>query len=449
MPFTPELPPEIRRRLLARLVALSRYKDVAEGDPLGTVLGVNGDEYASHQQKLKEMVDGYYFDANGEVLDERADQLPEEFERRRGPRSARGGGIFLTRSDASGEETYDPGSILAGRSGAPSLSYLNTSTITFGVGVYTVSLNEFICTATGVVGRAPAGAVDTLVGAAGTIYDVGSVLPMTGGYDREEDPEYRARCRAWARSLTRTTPDAIVATAMNFSDEDGAAVRFSTPVLWEDPEHLGYCELIVDDGFGFVGYYDAAVDTTGVFPTITGSVRHQIIFDMPAKTPPMLWINGAGPFQLPHPDFMVIEERGLCIIREDPQFITPVGTWVMGGHQVYKRFIANLQAHVEIMCRAGGNRVRVVVPDPQEIFVTANVTVTEGSDIDIIFDRVKKGIVSYMSKLPPGQPLLFFRLGADLSTIPGVHNIKFDQGDVYAANPRTKLIIYYSSITLR
>lgn len=450
MPYTPELPPEIRRRWVTRFVGLSKLRDLAEGDDFGTFFGVMADELSSHQQLLKEFIDGHFLDAKGEVLDERIAQLPGGFRPRQGAKAARGGGITLYREDASQSEVYDPGSITLGRSSAPSLSYLNFGTVTFAPGVYSVSGITVICTSTGVTGNAPANGVDTLLGATGTIYRVVSDLPVTGGFDREEDNELQARAKLWVRSLTRTTPDAIVAIAMNFESSDGETLRNSPPTLWEDPDNRGYCELIIDNGFGFVGYTRDAATTTGVFPSVDGTPRFQLPFEYPAVSPPVLSIEGVEATP-PHPDYVTLEERGLIITRESPMYldVTAGNTWEIGGHKVLFGFPAELQAYVEQNCRAAGNRVRVVLPDPQPIQISANVTVEDGYTFEDVFDRIKRGITIYMARLPPGQPLLFFRLGGDLITIPGVRNILFDQTDRYPASPRTKLICYYSDITLR
>lgn len=455
MPYTPELPPEIKRRMLSRLVGLSKLVDLAEGSEVGTLLGVVADELSSHQQRLSEYVEAHFLDAGGDLLDERVGQLPGNFSRRRGAQAARGGGVSLTREDTSAEEVYQPGKIVIARSAAPSVSYLNMSTVTFGIGVDTVTDVVFLCSSTGSAGNAPANALDTLLSATGTIYEVTSALPVTGGSDREGDDDLRARAKLWVAALTRTTPDALVAIAMNFVSSDGYSLRYSLPILWEDPDNRGYSELLIDDGFGFTGYTKDAVSQTGTFPDIAGSPRHQVTFDYPAHTAPTLYVNGtpypSGSSAYPHPDFLVLEERGLIITKEAPTYIdvTAGNTWETKGHKVYWGFPAELQAYIEAYCRAAGTRVRVRIPVPQPTRLSANVTVSDGFDVDTVFDRVKRGIVGYAARVPPGQPILMFRLGATLISIPGVRNVKFDVGDLYPNTPRTKLVIYYSGITLR
>lgn len=451
MPFTPELSPEIRRRMVARFIGRSKLRDLAEGDDFGTFLGIMGDELASHQQKLKEYIDGYFFHARGEVLDERAGQLPGDFDKRRKAKAARGGGVTLIRSDASTSNTYPPNSIILSRSGAPSVTYTNRSTVSFSSSSYESTDNVFVCTTTGAVGNAMAGSVNTVNAAPGTIYNVSAPLEFTGGFDREEDDDLSTRMRLWVMSLTRTTPDGIRGIAMNFVSSEGESLRFP-PIVWEDPDNRGYCELLINNGFGFTGYTRDAYETTGTFPTLTGTARFQLPFDFPAHTPPVFYIEGS-PSYSPHPDFISIEERGVLITRESPALLDVSGgrSWAIKGHKVLFGFPAELQAHLEEKCRAAGNRIRVRLPEVTRVTLSANVTKDESDvTIPILFDRIRKGIVSYMMKLPPGEPLIFFRLCADLATIPGVRDIKFDNtGNIVPLSPRNKLITYYSDISLR
>ena len=450
MPFTPEYPDEIRRRMLTRLVATSRLIDLSEGSEFGSILGVVADEMSSVQFKLSEFHRAHLLDARGPLLDDRVAQLPIGFERRRNARYATGGYVTLWRNTAGTTLTFAPGELFFSREDAPQLKYSNTATVTFDAASLTASGINVRCLSTGVIGNAPAGALNVITAAPPDIYQVRNQTGIGGGSERENDDELRARAELWISALTRTTSNSIEAIAVNFVPEaSDQRVRYAR--VWEDPDTRGYCEVLIDDGFGFVGNTRPANTQTGVVPEINGNVaRHQFTFDAPAATAPTLTINGTS-YTAPTSDFLVLEERGVMLMKPNSTSL-PLAAgdeWATGGHQVYIGLPAQLQAYIETNCRAAGSRVRVVLPTVTSLKLSANVTVYPGYDITAVFDAVKRATSDYVSRVSPGSVLLIFRLCGELINIPGVRNIKFDQTDRYPGTPRTKFVCYYNDITLR
>ena len=448
MPFTPEFPDEIRRRMLTRLIATSRLVDLSEGSEFGAILGVVSDEMSSFQQKLGEFHRAHYMDARAELLDDRVSQLPSGFERRRGTAASSGGACTLWRTTVGSELVYDPGSMTFGREDAP-VNYTNVDPIVFEASSYTATNVNIRSVAQGFYTNAPAGSVTVLVNAPPDIYQVRNTLPVSGGRDRESDDDLRSRALLWLGALTRTTSNAIEALAVNFISSADQRVRTAT--VWEDPDNRGYCELLIDDGFGFIGSTKDAVSHTGTVPSIDEVVtRHQFTFDAPAATPPVLTVNGVS-YPSPNNDYLTLEERGLMLMRSNPTTIVVEAgdSWSVGGHKVLTGLPAELQQYIEDNCRAAGTRVRVVIPTLSELRLSANVTVYPGYDIATVFDTIKKATIDYVSRIRPGSPLLIFRLCGELINIPGVRNIKFDQGDRYPGTPRTKFVCFYNNISLR
>ena len=449
MPYTPEFPDEIRRRMLTRLVSTSRLVDLSEGSEFGALLGVVADEMSSFQQKLGEFHDAHFFRANGQLLDDRVAQLPVGFPRRRDARPASGGSCTITRSLAASAATYYPGQLVFGRDDLPNLKYTNTDSVTFGIGVFTATGVNLVCQTPGFFTNAPPGAINTLIAAPGTIYSVTNTLPLSGGAAREEDFELSARAELWVSALTRTTSSSIEALVLNFQGSNGTSVR--TCRVWESPDTPGYCEVLIDDGFGFSGSTRDAVAHTGVVPSIDEyTTRYQFTFDAPANTAPILTIDGVD-YPSPNADYLTVEERGSMLMRSSPTSI-PVSagsSWSTGGHKVLTGLPAEIQSYVEANCRAAGSRVRVRLPEVTELRLSANVTVFPGYNPTAVFNAIKLSIVDYVSRIPPGQPILIFRLAADLIVVPGVRNIIFDQTDRYPGTPSTKFVCYYNSISLR
>lgn len=187
MPFTPEFPDEIRRRMLTRLVATSRLVDLSEGSEFGALLGVIADEMSSFQQKLGEYTDAHFFKANGQLLDDRVAQLPGTFPRRRQARAAAGGSCTVLRDVATSAVTFAPGQLTFTREDASYLKYSNLYSVTFGVGVYSITNVDVICQSPGFETNAPPGAINVVAVAPGSIYSVTNTLPVSGGAAREED----------------------------------------------------------------------------------------------------------------------------------------------------------------------------------------------------------------------------------------------------------------------
>ena len=449
MPYSPEFPDEIRRRMVSRLVATSRLVDLSEGSDYGMMLGVVADEMSSLQQKLGEFHESHFFNCSGQLLDDRCAQMPD-FDQRRPAARARGGGFTVIRSSTAATLSIPPGTLRVGRSDAPDLVYTNEFTITLGIGVASSTNNQFVCTSPGFFGNAPPGVVNRLSAAPSTVTEVYNTLPLVGGRSREDDASLAARAQLFWSSLTRTTRPSLEALALNFR-VPGSDEFIRTISVHESLETPGYTEVFIDNGQGFIGSSRPANLQFGIVPTIDEvNARYQFTFEGPAATPPDLTI-GANTYSSLHPSILVLEERGVLILRASHPGITlsPGDTWQTGGHEVLVGFPAALQQYLAANCRASGVRVRVRLPRTQELSISANVTVMAGASIARVFAEIRAGITAYLADLPPGQPLLFFRLGADLSTIPGVRNIKFDQNDLYPSGQDVKFITYPSNITLR
>jgi hypothetical protein len=357
--------------------------------------------------------------------------------------------VTIWRESAGVAESFSPGSFIFGREDAPDLQYINTDTVTFDAASVVATAINIRCTSPGTLTNAPVGAINILIAAASNVYQCTNTLLVSGGTERELDSELALRAQLWIGALTRTTKSSIESLAVNFVSTGEQRVRTAT--LWEDLDNRGYCELVIDDGFGFAGSIRDAVTQTGTVPSIDEIVtRHQFTFDAPAATAPVLNINGVD-YPSPNKDYITLEERGLMLMRSNPTtVVVETGdSWSIGGHKVLTGLPAELQQYIEDNCRAAGSRVRVVLPSVTNLNLSANVTVYAGYDIAAVFDAVKRSITDYVSRIPPGNPLLMFRLSGELVNIPGVRNIIFDQTDRYPGTPRTKFVCFYNNISLR
>ena len=247
-------------------------------------------------------------------------------------------------------------------------------------------------------------------------------------------------------SLALCQNNALETLALSYTSENGT--RVTTARMWNDPDMLGYSELMVDDGSGFQGIISAAASASGTIPTLQGDGnRYTVYFNYPAATAPVIKVNGV---QVPFSDASVLLEKGVAYLVPNPSIpVTPGMTWTTGEHQVYTGVVANLQNLINDTAVAAGTRVRVVPPEVQLIEISGNLTVVTGSDLRALRQQVRTEILSFISQLAPGEPLLIYNLIGFLSDIDGVLNIVFDQTDIYPGSVRTKLYATDNTITLR
>lgn len=439
-------------QMQARTVGSSKIlTDLAEGDALGTLLGTTAEEISSNERKLQEWHAAYFLDATGTDLDDRVAQLPKEFPRRRGPRAASGGLVSVTRVSSVGTLTIPAGGLVVGRSDLANVFYVNTEDISWidgqsvapGMGQDPIRVR---CVSRGTLGNGDAGVIDIVRSPTDTIRAVSSSQPLTLGSDGEDDTNLRRRARLWLNSLTGWTTRAIEGLAINFTDSNNESILHAR--AFTDPARPGYTELVVDNGYGMVGYTRTAVTRTGTIPTLVSGTRHQFWFDYPAVGDIRIVVDGAprGPSST---DWIALLERGVMITAVTPsEPFTAGDTWSISGHQVFTGVIAELQDYLDNIAVGAGLRVRVVPPRVQYVTLSANV-VTVGQNRVGILAAVKKAIIAFCVGLRPGDPLVIFQLCAELEKIRGVLNVVFDQTDRYCGSLRDKLACTDAHITLR
>ena len=458
MPFNPRLPNEIRQSLVARVVATSPLTDVAEGGVLQTILGVVSDELAMLERRAFDMArsHGITDDVTGEMLRDRVDELPLNFPRPQGERTARGGNLYIVRTSTGSPLTIPAGSLEIGRQDDPTSVITNVAAFTFDVGEsYMPQPGDnditMIAKSPGEASNAPAGAYNVILTAPSTVISAVTQAAMTGGRRRETDAEVRYRALLWLSSLARSQPSALESWALSFVSSTGQTFLFAR--VMEDPDLPGFSYLVVDDGYGTVGYTQPALPRSGEVPTLDAGSRYTFHYDFPAVTAPRLTITrGSDSVTYDPPnEWIAIEERGIMWTNTTLAAldIQPEDTWTIQGHYVYTTAIAELQANVEASWRAAGTRVRVVTPEVAYVSLSGNVVADQGYDLADVISRTKDAIVAHFVTLGLGGDLLMHRLHDDLGNVAGLRNIVFDQGDKMAGSPRHRLTTLPGLLNLR
>ena len=451
MTFAPRLPPEIMSQMLARVLAANDagLTDVSEGGVLATILGSIAQELSNIESRIYILDQSFFLNASGADLDRRVAEFPSTFARRLPAAAASGGKFSLRRTMSPNQLTIPARSLVVLASYNPSVNYTNQNAIVFDANsdVPNVLDQSFIATSLGSnTNLELIGGIDTIVTGTSALLTCTNTVPIYGGSDAEDDTALRIRAQRWIASLALCQNNALETLALSYTAENGT--RVTTARMWNDPDMLGYSELMVDDGTGFQGIISPAVEATGVIPTLQGDGnRYTVYFNYPAATAPVIKVNGV---QVPFNEVSVILEKGVGYIVPNPTItVTPGMTWTTGEHQVYTGVVADLQNLINDTAVAAGTRVRVVPPDVQLIQISGNLTVITGSDIRAVRQQVKDDILAYISQLAPGEPLFIYNLIGFLSDTAGVLNIVFDQTDIYPGSVRTKLYATDSSITLR
>lgn len=456
MPYVPALPPEIAQRILARFTALTGADTLALNGDMATLVGLFAEELSMADRRANEFTLAHHFDPvmPEDVLEQRINQLPLAFPKRRPASAAFGGDFSLRRGTTSASYTYDVGQIRVSPYARPDLVYTNADPVTFGVGQSTADNVNFVCSTPGSVGSYPPGSINVVVESGDSdIIGCTNTASITGR-DTEDKTSLVNRALRWLGSLAQSQRDALESVALNFISSNGQTILHAR--CWSDPDRPGYSRLVVDDGSGMAGQVGIATTISGTVPDLEVGRRYQFVFDAPAVTSPRLTL-GANTYTASLQAWSVLEESGVMWLKPDPAsygiVISPGMSWSIGGHQVYKAgsFIAELQSYINQYCVAAGTRVVVQAPMVQAVTIRANVVFTSGNRVsrNELFTQIKDVILTFVRNLAMGEPLYLFKLIPELQKIEGVENIIFDHGDKYPGSPAHRLITYPSLIILR
>lgn len=447
MAYTPRQPFEVLATLVARAISTSRkLTDVSEGGVLHSILGTVAEEVSSVERRIQEFVDSFFLSGVGANLDRRLNDFPAGFPRRRQATNATGGAFRVERDVPTSAFVVPAGRLVVTASVAPQTAYTNTSPVVFQVGESAVNGVPFRALSPGSAGNLDQpGVIDTIVQGPSAIVEVTNTSPVAGGTDEESSSALIARARRWIASLALTQREALEAVALNFQASDGTVLQHAR--IWGDPDMPGYSELVVDDGTGMQGYTRPANPVGGIVPILIGpGNRYQFRFDAPAATPPQLRINST---LIGQSQYLSQGEFGVLYLNDDSNVAAPGDTWEVSGHLVYTGIIAELQAYLNRICAAAGTRVVVVPPIPQTVDLSAVVVVAPGQNVLNIRSLVRRSIIAFIARLSPGEPLIMYRLIGALNVLPGVVNVRFDQGDAYPGSLKHKLVATEAGITLR
>lgn len=443
MPYKPKTALAYLQEMSARLIARTKLTDLNEGSVLTQLLGAVAEELAANDYRAKKIRESFYLTGvSGTDLERRIAELPLGGIVRKPSIKASGSVLTLVRNNNAeeGEAAYpDTLVITAGsqvaRGDDPSVIYEISVDVGFDVGESTKTDIHVRCTKPGSDGNCAADTITEIVSLHEDIISVTNQKGLSNGRGAERDSELRSRAIQFLSSLARCQPVALEHFCTSFVDpESGVQLVFAK--IFEDPDRRGYCEVYVDDGGGLDGLTEPGQTSEQIVPA---AGPQAVLFHRAPATAPIPKITvtkaGGGVEILKHSnkDYVSLHERGIVYVN--PGKIAAGDTWKIEGadYTTYAAPIKNLQAEIEGDTsnpyfhhgfRAAGTRIVVKPAITNLVKFKINLLVVPYADFVDVAAQLKDDLVSFMSKLHPGQTLYIAQLIDALMSAPRITSLR-------------------------
>ncbi len=451
---------EIHQEMFAVVQVQSELTDSNDSAIANAMLKANAEQIEQAEDLIEvSLLKSLGLEAEGTELDDVVAQW-KGFEPRREASPAQAAALEITRDGDVGTLDVPAGSVFGTLGGK---RVVLTVGVTFQDGSDTYptagqSYGYVVSVQPGPAGNIDQGAVQQVIRAPDGVIGCRNIAALQNGQTRETDAQLRKRFLDYlAGGLTRLPEKGVIAVAKAFRDR---GVRHAS--VWVDPSRP-YAELIVDDGYGFVGLVSPARMVTGTIP-LNGQL--DFWFDAPVvESEVVLVVNDVAVTSV---QWTTLHERGRALLDESAQVWDPGDTWKVYFHHVYGGVIAELQATIEgllmwqgrdVGFRALAARIRVRTPTLEEIGYYVLVVYRGGLDQvgqDLVDAEIRATIQNFHLDLAQGQPLLMLRIKGQLDRIEGAENIHLrdsddpsvEMQDAYPASPRHKLTVTAGGITI-
>jgi|13_taG_2_1085334.scaffolds.fasta_scaffold09362_2 uncharacterized phage protein gp47/JayE len=435
MAFTPRLPTQVERDILAKILGRTNLNDVNVGSTLQTLVNAFATELSSMEARMFNMRRSFAIQNSfGSDLDARVKELPPNGISRITSTNASGAVLKITRLVFVDPLTITAPAIV--QNPTTGINYETTEDIIFAAGEQ-IKENVFVVsTSAGEDGNCDSGKIITVID-----FDIAedvtvtNTKPLTNGVEEETDQSLQARALRFIKSLNRTTPDAVEFLGTSFVSTTNTVFPFAS--LYEDNARPGYAELVVDDGTGLQGQDVLGMHITGVAPS---AGLNYISHDFPATeelTVDNITIrtDGGVVVDITEDDFISIPERGVIYFNNG--IILQDYTYEITNYKVFRGAMAELQKEIEgnpsfgnILTgfRSAGCRVRVVYPIVQNIVFEARVIIDNNFNIDETLAEVQEAILAFVNSRDVGQELRVADMTREIMTTQNILSIAFFDG---------------------
>jgi len=460
--FVPRNSNEILREMLGKLLNRTDLSDISTSSTIYHIIQSVALEIANVETRLLNIRNGYSLENSvGADLDARVAELPPGQVFRKRSSYSGGAVLTITRDNSIDDLIIPAGSIVS--NSKTNVNYIITEEQTIPNGSTSISNVFIICAQPGTSGNVDIGEIDTVVNMPESVVSITNSASLTTGQNAETDSSLRSRALRYVKSLGKCQKSSLEFLGTSFISQQGQSARFAR--VWEDPNQLGYSELIVDDGAGFENQVTSGTTISG---TITTDNQLYIYHEFPATESLVSGTNftitrDGSEVVLANSQYTSIPERGIIIFKEGT--LLKNDTWTVNNYQIYKGFIAEIQSEIEGNTntsvftlpgyRAAGTRVKVEPPIKQDLSFTVKVSPIPSQSVKNIRNIIKSVVVNYVNSLDIGEPLIITKLTQICQNTGLLVNLSIEDNDggalddIYPNSTKTVLRTTENVITIQ
>jgi len=411
--FVPRTSKQVLRDLLAKVVSRTDVSDVNVGSTLFTLLNGVAVEIANTEARFFNLRQGFSLqNASGQELDQRCSELPPIGIRRKRRTAAAGSALKITRddSDINNQLTIPAGSLVSRNDNGQ--QYRTAQDVSIPAGFTEIDNVYIVALTPGELANANENDINTIISMPDTVISVLNTSQISNGLDRESDASLRNRATRYINSIGRVSKSALEFLGTTFISSDNVSFKFAK--IFEDPEHPGYAELVVDDGTGLRQPASEIVSNVSYVMPSGGSrfITHERPAVRPIGLHQITVTRNNADINIVESDYVSIPERGLIFFREG--FLQEGDRVSINNIRCYRGLMAELQAEIEgnanngaILTgfRAAGTRVRVVPPLITAFECDVRIIIRPDQNSEVIKTQIKEAIIDFINDLDIGAQL--------------------------------------------
>lgn len=425
---------QILQALINKIVARTDLSDITDASSLKHLLAAVAREIDEVYFQLGLISDRFAISsAVGDDLDERALEIQPSLISRRSSLKATGAVVF-SRSLTTGLVTIPTGTMVKTASGE---EFSTTEDGTIADGDQDSSEVGIVAETAGTSGNVAAGTIIRFGSRPAGVDTVENTSALGNGVDRETDDEFRARIKAFIRTLPRNTPEALEFVAREVVlDTTGERVVYAH--VFEDPEDRGEVTLYIDNGSGTTETVEVIlavpeIMTEGLAGPPAGSAVGGEEFlwldNKPVKTQAAyVFTSSTRGVLVEDDDFVLNDASGQVffpIALSAGEIITATYTAFTGLiEEVQKVIDGDPDDRVNYPgWRAAGVRVRVATPQILQQTVEGTLVIKEGFDSEDVIEDAQTEVAAYINGLGISGDVLRSRIIKAIMSVPGVYNV--------------------------